>query len=56
MFERLEREDGGADFARLAIPNEFNLAFVVEEDEPVFLWQRLASFNQLDEVALLRVG
>ncbi len=56
VFEGLEREDGGADFAGFAVPDEFDLAFVVEEDEAVFLRQRLALIDELDEIALLGVG
>ena len=56
MFEGLEGEDGGADFARLAVPDELDLAFVGEEEEAVFLRERLALLDELDEVALLGVG
>ena len=56
MFEGLEGQDGGADFAGLAVPDQFDLAFVVEEEEAVFLRQRLALLDELDEVALLGVG
>jgi hypothetical protein len=56
VFEGLEREDGGADFAGLAVPDEFDLAFVGEEEEAVFLRERLALLDELDEVALLGVG
>ena len=56
MFEGLEGEDGGADFAGLAVPDEFDLAFVGEEEEAVFLWERLTLLDELDEVALLGFG
>ena len=56
MFEGLERQDGGADFAGLAVPDQFHLALVGEEQEPVLLRQRLALLNELDEVALLGLG
>jgi hypothetical protein len=56
VFERLKREDGGADFARLAIPDQLHLALVFEKQEAIFLRQRLAFVDQLDEVALLGVG
>ncbi len=56
MFEGLKREDGGADFAGLAVPDEFNLAFVSEEEETVFLREGLALVDELDEVALFSVG
>ena len=56
VFEGLEGEDGGADFARLAVPDELDLAFVGEEEEAVFLRERLALLDELDEVALLGVG
>ena len=56
VFEGLERENGGADFAGLAVPDEFDLALVLEEEEAVFLRQRLALLDELDEVALFGVG
>jgi hypothetical protein len=37
VFEGLKGQDGGADFAGLAVPDEFDLAFVGEEEEAVFL-------------------
>jgi hypothetical protein len=37
VFEGLEGEDGGADVASFAGPDELDLAFVVEEEEAVFL-------------------
>jgi len=39
VFERLEQEYGGADFTGLAVPDEFDLAFVGEEQKAVFLSQ-----------------
>ena len=56
MFEGLEGEDGGADFAGLAVPDEFDLALVGKKEEAVFLRQRFALVDELDEVALLGVG
>ena len=56
MFESLEGENGGADFAGLPVPDEFDLAFVGEEEEAVFLWERLTLLDELDEVALLGFG
>ena len=40
----------------LAVPDEFDLAFVGEKEEAVFLRKRLARLDELDEVALLGVG
>ena len=42
VFEGLEGEDGGTNFAGFAVPNEFDLAFVREEKEAVFFRERLA--------------
>jgi hypothetical protein len=56
VFERLKGEDGGADLAGLAVPNKFYLALVVEKDEAVFLGERLALIDELDEIALLGAG
>ena len=56
VFERLKGQDGGADFAGLAVPDQFDLTFVGEEEEAVFLRQWLALLDELDEVALLGVG
>ncbi len=52
VFERLERENGGADLAGFAVPDQLDFAFVGKEDESVFLRQRLALIDKLDEVAL----
>ena len=56
VFEGLEWEDGGADFVGLAALNEFDFAFVGEEEEAVFLRERLALLDELDEAALFGVG
>ena len=56
MFERLERQHGRAHVARLAVPDQLDLALVLEQDEAVFLRQRLALLDQLDQVALFGVG
>lgn len=56
VFERLKRQDGGANLAGFAVPDEFHLALVVKEEEAVFLRQRLALLNQFDEVALFGFG
>ncbi len=56
VFEGLEGEGGGADFVGLDALNEFDLAFVGEEEEAVFLRERLALLDELDEVALFGVG
>jgi hypothetical protein len=56
VFEGLKREDGGADVAGLAGPSEFDLTFVVEEEEAVFLGEWFAGLDELDEVALLLIG
>jgi hypothetical protein len=41
---------------RLAVPDEFDFAFVVEEKESVALRNRASLLDELDEVALLGVG
>jgi len=56
VFEGLEGEGGGADFVGLAALNEFDFTFVGEEEEAVFLRERLALLDELDEVALFGVG
>ncbi|MEI6787674.1 MAG: hypothetical protein WCL49_04260 [bacterium] len=53
VLKGLEGKDGGADFAGLAVPDEFDLFFVGKEQEPVFFRERFVGFDQLDEVALL---
>jgi hypothetical protein len=40
----------------LPVPDEFDFAFICEEEETVFLRERLALLDQLDEVALFGVG
>ena len=56
VFEGLEGQDGGADLAGFAVPDEFHLALVLEEQEAVALRQRLALLDELDEVAALGLG
>jgi hypothetical protein len=56
MFQALEGQNGGANLAGLAVPDQFDLPFVGKEDEPVFLRERLALIDELDEVALLGGG
>src|SRR5205809_705971 len=56
MLERLKRKNGRRDFACLAIPDQFNFALIFEEKEAVLFRNRLPRFNQLYEIALLRVG
>ena len=55
VFESLKGQDGGADLAGLAVPDQLDLALVGEEQEAVFLRQRLALLDELDEDALLGV-
>jgi len=56
VFEGLERQDGCADFAGLAVPDQFDFAFVGEEEEAVFLRKRLALLDKLDEIPLFGIG
>ncbi len=56
VLQRLERQHGGADVAGLAVPHQLHLALVLEQDEAVFLRQRLALLDELGQVALLGVG
>jgi hypothetical protein len=41
---------------RLAVPDEFDFAFVFEEKESVALRNRASLLDELDDVALLGVG
>lgn len=52
MLERLEGQHRRAYVPRLPVPDQLNLALVLEEDEAVFLRQRLALLDQRDQVAL----
>ena len=56
VLQRLERQHGRADVARLAVPDQLDLALVLEQDEAVLLRQRLALLDQRDQVALLGVA
>jgi hypothetical protein len=56
VFQRLERQHRGADLAVLAVPHQLHLALVLEQDEAVFLRQRLAFLDELNQVALFGVG
>lgn len=56
VFECLKWEDGGADFACLAIPYEFNFALILEKKKAIFLGQRFSSVDQLYQIALFSVG
>jgi hypothetical protein len=46
MLECLKREDGGADFAGLAVPNEFDLTFIGEEAYDKLLPPLVAKIRQ----------
>ena len=56
MLQRLERQHSGADVAGLAVPDEFDLALVLEQDEAIFLRQGLALLDEGDQVALFGVA
>ena len=56
VFEGLEGQNGGADLAGFAVPDEFHLALVFEEQEAIALGQRLALLDELDDVAALGLG
>lgn len=45
MFNDLEGEDGGADFVRFAVPDEFDFALVAKEEEAVGVRQGFAGFE-----------
>ena len=56
VFKSLKGQDGGADLAGFAVPDQLDLALVREEQEAVSLGQRLALLDELDEVTLLGLG
>src|SRR5439155_3843488 len=56
VFQCLKRKNCGRDFACLAVPDEFNFTLVFKKEEAIFLRQRFALVDELDEVALLGVG
>ena len=56
VLQRLKGQHCSADFAGLAFPDQFHLAFVGKEEAAVLLRQRLPLLDELDEVALLGVG
>ena len=56
VFKSLKGQDGGADLAGLAVPDQLDLALVLEEEEAVLLRQRLPGLEERDQVALLGVG
>ena len=53
VFQCLEGQHRGADIAGFAVPHQFDLALVLEQDEAVLFRQRLALLDQRDQVALL---
>jgi hypothetical protein len=53
LLDGLERQDDVADFAGLAVPDQFDLALVIEEKEAVFVVQRLVGLEVADDVLLL---
>ena len=55
VLQRLKGQDCSADFAGFAVPHQFDFALVLEQQEAVLLRQRLASLDQLDQVALFGV-
>ena len=56
VLQRLEGQNSSADLAGLAIPHQLHLALIGKEQETVFLRQRLALLDELDEIALLGLG
>jgi len=56
VFEGLVGADRGAIVAGVAIRDEFDPAFIVEEEEAVALGQGFAGLDELDELAPFGVG
>jgi len=56
VLQGLKGQDGGADLARLAIPDQFHLPLVRKQQEAVFLRQGLPLLDELDEITLLSLG
>ena len=56
LLNRLKRQNDVADFIRLAVPDQLDLPFVVEQQKPILLRQRLARLQKADDVLLLGVS
>jgi hypothetical protein len=52
VLQRLERQHCSAHVARLAVPDQLHLAFILEKDEAVLFRQRFALLDQGNQVAL----
>ena len=56
MLNRLKRQHDIADLIRLAVPNQLDLPFVVKQQTPILLRQRLPRLQMADDVLLLGVS
>ena len=52
LLDDLEGQNDVADFAGLAVPDQFDLALVIEEQKAVLVGQRLVGFEEADDVLL----
>jgi hypothetical protein len=52
LLDHLEGQDDVADLVGLAVPDQFDLAFVLEEQETVLVGQRLVRFEEADDLLL----
>jgi hypothetical protein len=52
LFDRLEWQNDAGDLGGLAVPDEFDLALVVEEQEAISIWQRPVGFEEADDLLL----
>jgi hypothetical protein len=55
LFDDLKREDDIRDLARFAVPDEFDLPLVLEQQKAVLLRQRLIRLDEADDLLLLRL-
>jgi hypothetical protein len=56
LLDDLKGQDEIADLVALAVPDQFDLALVLEEQEAKFFWQRFIRLEIADDLLLFRFG
>ena len=56
LLDHLEGQDDVADLRSLAVPNQFHLALVLEQQEAILLGQRLVGLDEADDLLLFLFG
>ena len=56
LLDRLEGEDDVGHFGGLAVPDELDLALVVEQEKAVAVGERAVGFEEADDLLLFLLG